>query len=119
MKSGKLDEELGRMSDLVDHLAAGSMVLFNEFFAATNEREGSQIATQIVEALTENGNEMFFVTHLFEFTHGLHERKLQNATFLRAERQEDGTRTYTLKEAAPLQTSYGQDVYDRISLRTA
>jgi len=30
------------------------MVLFDESFAATNEREGSEIARQIVSALREN-----------------------------------------------------------------
>ena len=40
MKSGKLDEELRRMSDIVDHVTPHSMILFNESFAATNEREG-------------------------------------------------------------------------------
>ncbi|MER8376744.1 hypothetical protein [Mesorhizobium sp. M1409] len=44
------------MSEIVDHMASGSMVLFNESFAATNEREGSQIVTQIVNALTEEGS---------------------------------------------------------------
>jgi len=44
MKSGKLDEELSRMSDIVDNITSNSMLLFNESFAATNEREGSEIA---------------------------------------------------------------------------
>jgi hypothetical protein len=42
MKSGKLDEELCRMSEIIDHVAPRSMILFNESFAATNEREGSE-----------------------------------------------------------------------------
>jgi magnesium-transporting ATPase (P-type) len=33
MESGKFDEELGRMSDIVDHIAPDSMVLFNESFS--------------------------------------------------------------------------------------
>jgi DNA mismatch repair ATPase MutS len=40
MKSGKLDEELGRMSAIVDRVAPGSILLLNESFASTNEREG-------------------------------------------------------------------------------
>src|SRR5438552_1876335 len=67
MKSGKLDEELSRMSQIVDQITPGSMVLFNESFAATNEREGSEIAKQIVSALLEEHIKMFFVTHLYEF----------------------------------------------------
>jgi len=53
MKSGKFDEELSRMSDVVDSIGPDSMLLFNESFAATNEREGSEIARQIVSALLE------------------------------------------------------------------
>jgi len=59
MKSGKLDEELSRMSDIVDHLTSHPMILFNESFAATNEREGSEIARQIVSALLDNRSGLF------------------------------------------------------------
>lgn len=114
MRSGKLDEELRRMSEIADHLEQSAMVLFNESFAATNEREGSEIATQIVDALIEQGYAVFLVTHLYEFAHGLFERKMQQALFLRAERETDGTRTFKLKEGEPLQTSFGKDLYDRI-----
>jgi DNA mismatch repair ATPase MutS len=41
LDSGKLDEELSRMSDIVDHITLNSLVLFNESFAASNEKEGS------------------------------------------------------------------------------
>ena len=114
MKSGKLDEELSRMSDLVEGIRPSSMVLFNESFAATNEREGSEIARQIVGALLEQGVKVFFVTHLYGFAHGCFEKKLKNALFLRAERQEDGGRTFKLIEGEPLQTSYGEDLYEAI-----
>ena len=114
MKSGKLAEELSRMSDLVDNMTPNSMVLFNESFAATNEREGSEIATQITSALLEKRIKIFFVTHLYEFAHGLFDRKMKGAVFLRAERQMDGGRTFRLVEGEPLQTSYGQDLYDGI-----
>jgi DNA mismatch repair ATPase MutS len=63
MKSGKFDEELARMSDIVEHIVPNSILLFNESFAATNEREGSEIATQIVRALLEKGMKVFYVTN--------------------------------------------------------
>ena len=53
LESGKLDEELSRMSEIVDHLSPNALILFNESFAATNEREGFEIARQIVRALLE------------------------------------------------------------------
>jgi DNA mismatch repair ATPase MutS len=48
MNSGKFDEELSRMNAIIDDIVPYSIVLFNESFAATNEREGSEIARQIV-----------------------------------------------------------------------
>ncbi len=114
MKSGKLDEELSRMSDIVDNITSNSMVLFNESFAATNEREGSEIARQIICALLEKRIKMFFVTHLYAFAHGFLDKKMTNAIFLRAERQADGGRTFKLVEGEPLQTSYGEDLYNMI-----
>lgn len=114
MKSGKLDEELSRMSEIVDKLSPHSTVLFNESFAATNEREGSEIARQIICALLEKRIQVFFVTHLYAFAHGFYAKKMGNALFLRADRQADGRRTFKLLAGEPLQTSYGEDVYKRI-----
>jgi DNA mismatch repair ATPase MutS len=69
MKSGKIDEELSRMNDIVESITPNALILFNESFAATNEREGSEIARQIVSALIEKHLKVFFVTHLFEFAY--------------------------------------------------
>jgi DNA mismatch repair ATPase MutS len=114
MKSGKFDEELARMSEIAEHIVPNSILLFNESFAATNEREGSEIATQIVRALLEKGMKVFFVTHLYEFARGFFNEKDRVAIFLRAEREADGTRTFKLAEGEPLQTSYGQDLYNTV-----
>jgi DNA mismatch repair ATPase MutS len=114
MKSGKLDEEPARMSEIVDRIAPNSMLLFNESFAATNEREGSEIAKQIVLAMLEKHIKIFFVTHLHEFARGIYDRKNEDALFLRAERMADGTRTFRLLEGEPLEASYGEDLYSQI-----
>ena len=81
MKSGKFDEELSRMSDIVDNLKPNSMLLFSESFAATNDREGSEIARQIVCALLEKRIKIFFVTHLYEFAHGFYDKKWRTPFF--------------------------------------
>jgi DNA mismatch repair ATPase MutS len=114
MKSGKLDEELSRMSSTVDCLNPRSMILLSESFASTNERVGSEIARQIVRALMETGVKVFYVTHMFDLAQGFHLAKLDAALFLRAERLADGRRTFRLVEGQPLPTSYGEDLYRRI-----
>lgn len=114
MKSGKLDEELGRMSDIVDHVKPCSMVLLNESFAATNEREGSEIGRQIISALVDGRMKVICVTHLYELARGFYEEHKENALFLRAERETNGNRTFKLIEGKPLPTSFGEDLYKSI-----
>jgi DNA mismatch repair ATPase MutS len=114
MKSGKLDEELARMSGIADAVTPNSLVLFNESFAATNEREGSEIARQVVSALLERDVKVFFVTHLYDFAHSFYLHPPADALFLRAERRPDGTRTLKLIQGEPLETSYGTDLYKEV-----
>ena len=114
MESGKLDEELARMSEIAEQAGPNSLVLFNESFAATNEREGSQIARQIIAALLDTGSRVMFVTHMFHLAGGLHDDERQRGLFLRAEREQDTRRTFKLTEATPLATSYGPDIYHRV-----
>jgi DNA mismatch repair ATPase MutS len=114
MNSGKFDEEMGRLNDMADFITSNSMLLFNESFAATNDREGSEIARQIVSALLEKRCKVFFVTHLYEFASGFYDKKKENVIFLRAEREADTRRTFKIIEGEPLQSSYGADLYNKI-----
>jgi len=114
LESGKLDEELGRLSDLVDDLEPGAMVLLNESFAATNEREGSEIARQVVRAFEANGIRVVYVTHLFEFARTAFEAREPGTVFLRAERRQDGTRSFRVVPGEPLPTSHAADVFARV-----
>jgi hypothetical protein len=110
MRSGRLDDELGRMSTIADAVTPGSLVLFNESFAATNEREGSEIGRQVVGALLSRGITVFLVTHQFDLAETFRTRHAAATLFLRAERE----RTYKLVAAAPLPTSFGEDLYRRL-----
>jgi DNA mismatch repair ATPase MutS len=114
MESGKLDEELKRMSEIADEIKPKSLLLCNESFASTNEREGSEIARQVVRSLTESGVKVFFVTHMYDLSHGFWREQLPTALFLRAQRGEDGRRPFKLIEGEPLPTSFGEDSYRRI-----
>jgi DNA mismatch repair ATPase MutS len=102
------------MSTFADHISPHSLVLFNESFAATNEREGSEIGRQVVRALLEAQVRVFFVTHQFDFADGFRRQQPATTLFLRAPRQPHGQRTFKLTVSEPLPTSYGQDIYHRI-----
>jgi DNA mismatch repair ATPase MutS len=114
MESGKLDEELSRMSDIVDDLSHGAVVLFNESFSSTNEREGSEIAWQVVRALLDKGVRVHFVTHLHTFARAAFRRCDEVGLSLVAERKEDGTRTFRMVEGEPGETSHGEDLYRKV-----
>ena len=102
------------MSDIGDHIAASCLLLCNESFAATNEREGSEIARQVLTALLEAGVKVLFVTHLFDLASSFHRQGLERALFLRAERGSNGARPFKICVGEPLPTSYGEDSYRKI-----
>jgi hypothetical protein len=55
----------GQGEPIIDAVRPGGLVLFNESFAATNEREGSQIARHVGGALLDAGIPVALVTHLY------------------------------------------------------
>ena len=114
MEMGKLDEELDRMSVIAGQITSGCLLLCNESFASTNEREGSEIARQVIRALTEAGIRVIFVTHLYDLAERYFAQHDPATLFLRAERQPDGHRTFRLPAGEPLPTSYGQDLYQQV-----
>lgn len=118
MNSGRLDEELGRMNQIVEHIGDGSLLLLNESFATTTEKEGSVIAYDIVRALNEAGVKILMVTHLLSFANRMYEEIKGNpdsgVEFLSAERKPDGTRTFRMVRHVPEMTSFGLDLYEEI-----
>ena len=114
LESGKLDEELRRMSTIVDQIGPGGMLLCNESFSSTNEREGAGIARQVVQAMIDAGVKVLFVTHQFDLAGGFHAAGLPEALFLRAERDAGRRRTFELIEGEPLVTSYGEDSFEQV-----
>ena len=84
------------MSDIADQISPDCLLLCNESFASTNEREGSEIARQVVRAMLDKQVRVVFVTHMYDLAHGFHAQQLDSALFLRAEREPDGRRTFRL-----------------------
>jgi hypothetical protein len=118
MSSGKLDEELSRMDGIIREITKDSLVLMNEPFASTMEREGSKIAADIVRALLESSIKVIFVTHLFDFAENMYRKGFDRAVFLRAEREDDGSRSFRIRLGEPLPTSYGEDLFKSVVGRT-
>lgn len=114
MEKGKLDEELARMRAITGQIRPGCLLLGNESLASTNEREGSEIARQVIRALTEAGVRIVFVTHMYDLASRYYAERDSRTLFLRAERRPDGQRTFRLMPGEPLPTSYGEDLYQEV-----
>lgn len=111
LQGGKLDEELVRMSEIADLIRPGGLWLSNESFASTNEREGSELLLQVVDALRQRGIKVALVTHLFKAARRLRQQQAEQVLMLRAERLDDGSRSFKLEAGEALQTSFGADLY--------
>lgn len=111
MLSGKFDEELHRMRLIANRIRPHSLLLCNESFAATNEREAADIATDVLRAFSHVNITVAFVTHLYELAHRFEQEHAATTLFLRADRAPDGKRSFDIRPGAPLATSYGQDLY--------
>lgn len=117
MNSGKLDEELRRMDQIINHIDENSLLILNESFASTTEKEGSTIAYDIVKALNEEKVKILTVTHLLSFAqkmyHEVSEKKDSDTAFLCAERLSNGVRTFRMILHEPELTSFGLELYDQ------
>lgn len=111
---GKLEEELSRMSSIIDRLHGEALVLFDESFCSTNEREGSEIAWQVTKALLSQNITVFTVTHLYLFAKRLYDQHSTDTAFLCAERLSDGTRTKRIVFGPPQRTSFSEDLYREV-----
>ena len=117
MNSGRLDEELKRMDKIIDHLGKDSLILLNESFATTTEKEGSAIAYDIIKALKEEGVRIFTVTHLLSFAQKLYDEvgpDDKETGFLGAERLSDGKRTFKMIPHAPEKSSFGLELFEEV-----
>ena len=110
LQGGKLDEELLRMSAIAERIVPGALWLSNESFASTNAREGSALLVQVVDALRERGIKVVLVTHLVDAARRLVDQAAPDTLSLRAQRRDDGARSFKLVAGAPLRTSFGTDL---------
>jgi len=114
LAQGRLDEDLRRMSEIADRVKPRCLLLFNESFSGTNEREGSEIARQIIRALLEADCRIYFVTHFFELADSFRALQREDVLLLRAQRRADGERSFKVLPGDPLPTAFGQDLYQQL-----
>ncbi|MEO7586620.1 MAG: hypothetical protein ABIS84_01180 [Arachnia sp.] len=119
LRSGKLDEELQRMSLLADHVTPQCLLLCNDSFASTNEREGSELGSTIISAMLDSDVTVVLVTHLFELAERLREDPEHPTLFLRAADPDEGTTNdgapiFRIAPGVPQPSSHGALALSRL-----
>lgn len=107
---GLLEVELSLLDQIIDAIKRDGILLMNESFATTTEKEGSLIADEVTRALRGSGITTVFVTHLFEYADALYREKSYDTIFYRAGRGEDGLRNYQIEEGRPVESGNGTDL---------
>lgn len=113
MTSGKLDEELSRLRGIVEVIKPNSLMLFNESFQSTAEIEGSIIAYDTLRALNDKSISTVMVSHMYHLYNML-KKNNDNVYYLKAQRSEDGHRSFKLLPGEMEETSYAFDLYNEI-----
>lgn len=112
---GKLAEELTRFHDLLPFIKNKALVLLNESFATTTEKEGCEIALDVLKALSKVRPSLFFVTHNFRLLKSMDEidKLLENNVHMRSlvvcKGKSPTDRTYTIIPGEPQEEVYGFD----------
>ena len=114
MVSGRLDEELSRMSAIADHQPAAASSCSTSRSPRPTSARARRSAARSCARCSKSGVRVVYVTHQFDFADSFHRQHRDSTLFLRAPRQPDGRRTFRLTVAEPLPTSYGEDIYHRI-----
>ena len=111
MERGRLDEELARLSVLVDAATPHSLVLMDESFASTNEREAAQVAHDVIAALVDSGVRVWFATHLHQYAADLRQNAPWPVLFVAPALGEAGQRTFRMTVASPGTSSNAMDLF--------
>ena len=99
---GQLDTELAEMAKIIYSIDKDSILLMNESFSSTGIKDATQIAVDILSALSHLGTKSVFVTHIQNLSEklsvGEHMSREININLYKTGQNDDGTYTYKLEK---------------------
>ena len=99
---GQLDTELTEMSKIVYSIDKDSIFLMNESFSSTGIKDATQIAVDVLSALSHLGTKSVFVTHIQNLSEKLSSSEnisqSTNVNLYKTGQNDDGTYTYKLEK---------------------
>ncbi len=119
---GKLEQELMEVKNVAGRIEAGSLLLINEIFGTTSEKEGTEIAAEVLCAFSRTHSHMIFVTHLKYLADMVQEQKLALAEGEHAVnyvteqfKEADGRlkKTYRIRKGCPEPGIFEKELFDK------
>ena len=102
---GQLDTELTEMEKIVYSIDKDSILLMNESFSSTGIKDATQIAVDVLSALSYLGAKSVYVTHIQNLSEKLSSSenlsKKVNINLYKTGQNNDGTYTYKLEKLTP------------------
>ncbi|MCL1792644.1 MAG: hypothetical protein FWG34_02120 [Oscillospiraceae bacterium] len=101
---GQLDTELAEMEKIVYSADSDSMILMNESFSSTGQKDAKQIACDVLSALGQIGAKTIYVTHLTDMRERLRESgnigeaEKANINLYKTGQKEDGSPSFKLEK---------------------
>ncbi len=114
IKHGLLEQELLKLSDIITCITPGSLLLLNETFATTTDYDAAYLAEELLAGIRGSNITCLYVTHNYEFSYRLYRDNRTEDVFLRADRADDGTRSFRLIEGEPRKTGHALDLYREV-----
>lgn len=110
LNSGLLEVELKKLSDVVDALRPGGLLLLNESFQTTAELDATELALEILPALEEAGVTVLFVTHLYAYAARRWSVREAHTKFL----SPTGPEGFRLAETRPQPSAQGVRLFEQM-----
>ncbi|MCL2813186.1 MAG: hypothetical protein FWD23_01155 [Oscillospiraceae bacterium] len=100
---GQLDTELAEMEKIVYSADQNSIILMNESFSSTGQKDAKQIACDVLSALSRVGAKVIYVTHITDMRERLREGghlgefEKKNINLYRTGQKDDGTPSFKIE----------------------
>jgi len=105
--AGRLGEEAGRVSKILQASGQSTLVLFNEPYITTSPLEGLDILVMSIKRFMERGSKICLVTHYLDILSGIDDTGSIASYVMEIK---DGIRTYKALQRVPMSKSHAIDV---------
>lgn len=114
MNTGRFEEELKRMEEILNGIDGQTLILLNESFSSTTEISAAKIALGLAHGISGKRIDLWTVTHITKFAQKLYGERKKEHLFLSAGRECNQEEKFKMLEKKPDGTSFGMELFDMV-----